>query len=1530
VAKGLRESSAEIKFLRGIQEGENPLTIPSDSVALATNMYQAKSGAWRVRPGLPIIGDLDGPLESSTQIFGYRGRVYGIGPHFIQSFDEVLDGVRQVDHVPEFTLTSDVVMTGGHRSLRWHDITYRNGYHWSVALRDGATDDLSRVIVSQYQLTEEGSSKLVHERSIASGTAGTITRTQIVATSDKVVVTWRVLTSIFSATFTGDLDGAVTIAEIIDDSPGHEYFLYGRDDIADYWVAYVRGTGDGSALSFNENIPGWYEFSTVGLQTDPAEFQMWGSGGGGGSSSDDEEAGDGGDGASGAHLTQSLDLPAGTIGVMIGSGGSGASSPGALSSAGGGGGGGGLTAVVHVLASDDFTADAVGSTVFTSGLTNEGDYDWTIDTGQSPNWASGTGPSNGVPDDDFYLGSQSPAGRYVVADSSVGTSGQAAILETPNQDQSGGASTAFIAFNLHRFFNGETDGTIEVQAWNGAAYIGVWTRTGQEASSHTARFETIFLHAHGFTDAAFRWRIVFTRGADAAAVYDVALSNVKWGRLLAVVGSGGGGGGAGGGDAGFHGGAGGAGGDPGLDAEQVAAAGGDGATGTLVGDGGGDDGGDGNNVIGGAGGSNALGIASIGAGGLPGGGLGGRPLANDGGGGGGGAGYFGGGGGGSSIDNNDTLPGGGGGGSSYTIGGTVTDGTGQTPPNTGNAGYIAGTGTGGEGGTNNSLSQQGSLGGPGAVYLNIDAIAAEGLIVERFGVTAYSAVVDPTVTEITAVSLATNPDDAPPVIWVAYADDFGAGSEVRYAVVDIDSSAIVLANSSVDPNTGDSRVPFISIAIRESDNRGVVAYSTAWPASTERENYPALRHRDVRITGPDVADDINRVVRGQLQSQLWQQGGRMYCAILLQDADQHSDPQDTSTTSPASSPLLRQSTFALIDIRAGDIDRVTVPSDGSISYRLVSIFGFDEAIRHPQGHTSHTAFVGTTSLALSTVKALPELSSQFINTVWPPDASVYTFNPSDTALWRGHELGPHVYFPSCLPAAFDGTRLFEIGWTMFPEIYDITAIDGGSAPQAGTYRWCTTYAHIDECGHVWRSQPSNVVEMTIAGPAFADVRVSTLVHTARQDNEDVNEQNIRIELWRTLEGQLAGPFYHVSSTLNLKHLGTRVIRDSRTDAEIADNEQLYTTGGVLEVGTPPAARYATVWKNRLCLTCIPNGRDTWISREYVRGEGIAFNEDIQLRADTHGGSIRGIFVLGDLLLVGKRDRWYRVYGEPQNDIGELGQLTDNQLLTTEVGISDGEFAVTLDEGILYYADRGWYLLGLGGQTEYIGSPFEDTFAAHPNIQFIIKQRDTPYVLIGIAGDSPSYRVARLDLEERVWSIDLPPGNSSSFGIVSACHVLGANPLRLLDVSGNLRHEVVAVGDSATQPVTGTLITPWYAFAGEGGWFRSRWIQPFVRGLPYSSVNGGLSNMLVDAAVEFDETWTNYTDYDLPAAEIGVGVSLRFKTLQQPTQAVKVRFILVQRDDDLEQDGEPPEITGFRAVYAQRGHAKIRAARTGKE
>lgn len=1537
MAKGLPEAVAEIKFRRGIQEGENPLTIPHDSLAVATNMYQGKSGAWRVRPGIPIVGNLDGPLEVSTQVFGYRDRVFGIGPHFIQSFDDVRDTVRQVDHVPEFTVTSDVVITGGHRHVRYHDVAYRNGYHWSVALRTGNNEDLDRIMASQYQITEEGVSRLVNEWTIRTGALGTLLQPQIVATSDKMVITWRELpTSIYAAVFTTDLDVAPTITEIIDDSPGHVYFLYGRPDIADYWVAYVRGPADGEALNFNSNTPGYYEISTANIQTDAAEFQIWGAGGGGGSSSDTAEAGDAGAGAAGAHLTQSLELPVGTIGILISAGGDGAVSPASFSDSGGGGGGGGFTAVWHVLGTDNFFDDPDGTTVFGSGLTNGGHYDWSVKTGQAPNWANNTGPSNGVPEASFYGGAQSPAGKYLVADSSLGTSGQAAVLTTPEQDQSGGESTPFISFNYHAYFAGETDGTLAVQAWNGTSYVSLASHLGETIASHTANYETIVAKAHGYTNADFHWRIAFVRGADAANVYDAAVTNVKWGRLLAVVGAGGGGGGGGGGDSGFNGGAGGEGGATGVDGDAGIGsggegAGGSGATGTAAGAGGAPDGDGGAGVAGGDGADNAAGVAAQGAGGRVAGGDGGRPESNDGGGGGGGAGYFGGGGGGEGGGEGGGAPGGGGGGSSYTIGGTVTAGTGQLPANTGNAGYLAGTGTGGNGGTNASgAGQAGVDGGSGCVYLNIDAPAVEGLVVERFGVTAYDVVIDDTVTDITAVSLATNPDAAPPVIWCAYADDLGVSSEVRYAIVDIDSSAIVLANSSIEDDTGANEVPFISIAIRESDNRGVVVWSTSPENNNDPAVYPALRHREVRLTGPSGDDAVNLVVRGQLQSQIFQADGRMYCAIILQDAQQHiSQVIEDSTDSPATSPLLRQSTFALIDLRSGDTDAVDVPSDGSISYRLVSIFGFDEAIRHPMGHAAHVAFDGNWTLALATTKNLPENSSVNINSTWPPDASIYTFDSSDTALWRGHELGPHVYFPSCLPAAFDGTRLFEIGWTMFPEIFDVTEIAGGDAPTAGSYRWVCTYSHIDELGHVWRSMPSNVVEMELDGPAFADVRVSTLVHTTRQDNEDVNENNLRIELWRTLEGQLQGPFYYVGSVLNVKHLATRVIRDSRTDAEIAVNEQLYTTGGVLEVGTPPPARYAAVWKNRLCLSGIPNGRDTWISREYVRGEGVAFNEDIQLRADSHGGSIRGIFVLGDLLLVGKRDRWYRVYGEPQNDVGELGQLTDNQLLTTEVGIANGEFAVTLDEGILYHADRGWYLLGLKGETEYIGGNFEDTFSSHPNIQFVVKQRDQPYVLIGLSGVA-SYRIARLDLEERSWSVDLPPGGLASNGIVSACHVLGSNPLRLLDGQGNIRQEAEANGDSDTEPVVGTLETPWYAFAGEGGWMRVRWVMPFVRGLPFSSANGGLANIMVDSAVEFAPTFTNYLNHDLPAADVGVGVSLRFKTIQQPTQAIKLKFVLVQRDDDDLQDGQPPEITGFRAVYAHRGHAKIRQARTGKD
>lgn len=317
-------------------------------------------------------------------------------------------------------------------------------------------------------------------------------------------------------------------------------------------------------------------------------------------------------------------------------------------------------------------------------------------------------------------------------------------------------------------------------------------------------------------------------------------------------------------------------------------------------------------------------------------------------------------------------------------------------------------------------------------------------------------------------------------------------------------------------------------------------------------------------------------------------------------------------------------------------------------------------------------------------------------------------------------LGNLAYVVGGMLQCFDGSRLFEAGYSIYPVCGSVTVNAGGSLG-AGGYYWNATYEWPDARGNMHRSAPSaDTASVTAAANDYGNFDVVGLMLTNKQRignavppvrivpyRSKVNGTVLFRSPERTSSTTLS-PFNDVSDADSLF-----AVVDGQSDANIGDNPIIYTSGGVLDGVMPPCLRDIAAWKNRL-FGIGEDGQTIWYSTEWEDGVAPWFNETLTFSVSDDDRELVAIAAMDDKLVLFKERAVYVVTGEPHQSNG-LGSSLLVEKISNEAGCSDLRSVVRGPDGIYFQSSRGITLLTRDLRVEFIGSPVQATLAGYPNV-----------------------------------------------------------------------------------------------------------------------------------------------------------------------------------------------------------------------
>lgn len=342
----------------------------------------------------------------------------------------------------------------------------------------------------------------------------------------------------------------------------------------------------------------------------------------------------------------------------------------------------------------------------------------------------------------------------------------------------------------------------------------------------------------------------------------------------------------------------------------------------------------------------------------------------------------------------------------------------------------------------------------------------------------------------------------------------------------------------------------------------------------------------------------------------------------------------------------------------------------------------------------------------------------------------------------GAQLGNSRSMASALPLLWDGQVSSESGTLVYPELATPVAAGSGGSMSAGSYQYIVYYEARDFNGQVHRGATSVAVTVTTVLNDSVTVTIPTPCLSRRSLFEISLGRYISVTyaaLYRTTaNGTL---FYRVTpdppskawvvfDSLNGALANTITFLDTMSDATLtasATAQLLYTTGGVLDNFTPPAARCSIVHVNRFWLAGCDDPTQVWLSKALTSGESPGFNEAMNFNAT---GAVRAMASLDDkLILFVQRGTQYGieyVTGQGPTDIGTQSDFTPPQRIPTDVGAIDQRGTVVGPFGVLFRSpvggptgSGGIHLLSRDLSTSYVGGNVQDTLNANPVVTSMV-------------------------------------------------------------------------------------------------------------------------------------------------------------------------------------------------------------------
>lgn len=301
------------------------------------------------------------------------------------------------------------------------------------------------------------------------------------------------------------------------------------------------------------------------------------------------------------------------------------------------------------------------------------------------------------------------------------------------------------------------------------------------------------------------------------------------------------------------------------------------------------------------------------------------------------------------------------------------------------------------------------------------------------------------------------------------------------------------------------------------------------------------------------------------------------------------------------------------------------------------------------------------------------------------------------------QIGQNTYLSGGLISGYDGQRVVEDNFHVYPENIQLVEQAGGNLTATNSYQYIVLYQWLDAQGQRHQSTTSLPATFLLTG---GNQTIQLTIPMLRL----TDKPDVTIEIYRTAgNGTIFYRVTTINSTVNNDNdvtTDTLIYVDDVSDASIQDNEILYTTGGVLENSPPPAAQAIASFQNRSWLGALEEPNKIRYSKELVTGRAIEFSDFLELTIDPKGGRVKALEVLDDKLIIFKEATLFAITGVGPSATGQGGNYSA-QLITSDVGTIEAETIVSTELGLMFKSRKGIYLLDRGLNVSYIGAKVED-------------------------------------------------------------------------------------------------------------------------------------------------------------------------------------------------------------------------------
>lgn len=313
------------------------------------------------------------------------------------------------------------------------------------------------------------------------------------------------------------------------------------------------------------------------------------------------------------------------------------------------------------------------------------------------------------------------------------------------------------------------------------------------------------------------------------------------------------------------------------------------------------------------------------------------------------------------------------------------------------------------------------------------------------------------------------------------------------------------------------------------------------------------------------------------------------------------------------------------------------------------------------------------------------------------------------------KIGETIYLTNGATIEADRANPHDNGFVMAPKIVSVTANAGVADPDVAskTFRYLSIYEYRDSFGQITRSAPTDFTSVTTgAGTASITIKVRQTLASLKSNISGVTRLNniVSVVLFRTANNGTT--FYRLSEFLATSDDGSEVeFTDTTADSSITDNEQIYTTGGILANNPPPAARHSFSGGNRLFLVGLEEKDEIAYSKKQLFGESIAFSDLFRIRISSGSNADKsplsaGAYMDGKVIIFRENSIYY-FQGDGPNELGANDSFTEPELIASNIGCNEPRSVILTPNGIMFKSRRGIYLLDRSMSVSYVGSEVED-------------------------------------------------------------------------------------------------------------------------------------------------------------------------------------------------------------------------------